>query len=86
MAISRELANLLGGEIQLRSTPGVGSVFTLYLPLTYLGSAASQDASAPSETVQPAAASTAAARAAERPLEQVLDDRDDSDGRATAWC
>jgi HAMP domain-containing protein/CheY-like chemotaxis protein/signal transduction histidine kinase len=73
LAISRELSNLLGGEIQLRSSPSVGSTFTLYLPINYAGpSVATRPASMPGIVVPQA---PSAPILPERPIEQIPDDR-----------
>ncbi|MDI1282901.1 MAG: HAMP domain-containing protein [Reyranella sp.] len=56
LAISRELAALLGGELALRSTPGMGSTFTLYLPTMYTGPRTAVRAALPGSAPLPKAA------------------------------
>jgi HAMP domain-containing protein/CheY-like chemotaxis protein/signal transduction histidine kinase len=71
LAISRELASLLGGEIHLRSTPGKGSTFVLYLPLKYSGPTVAPRVPSPYMT----APALQVAATQERVIEQLPDDR-----------
>ncbi len=78
LAISRELSNLLGGEIQLKSSPGVGSTFTLYLPSNYLAVAGTSTRYLERLPLKdPHSSGGLAARRSDQAIEAIPDDRSD---------
>jgi len=87
LSISRDLAHLLGGQINVDSSPGQGSVFSLILPERYAAEAEDVEPQSlrPAVDALPPAPQAPLAAAVMRPAPAFADDRErPQDGGADA--